>query len=309
MRTFFWVPAGTINRDRPERMVKTVAGTGDFHEVKSGGKGVISARHLTCFCEPCLTGEGDCVNEGIVVSFSETTLILAICRTAAAKAKQAAPALSTPATVRSTPATTQGLIDPISRLHRATYRVSWAYLYCNGIPDRSRPCRHHFDVPGVIGCNVVIAVRDQLSAHGNEFLTNLGKAAEHLSWAHSLAVYSGVKHDATDDSGARIGVAGTKPQFIPACSIRVIQGSTRPSLALGRLHRCQKYHSSDRRDAYSKRCPWAATCGRNGHVPQKIYPESFRLNSSIPITSSEGQWLAMAFWTRRGMVQHQGDTV
>ena len=145
MRTFFWVPAGTINRDRPERMVKTVAGTGDFHEVKSGGKGVISARHLTCFCEPCLTGEGECVNEGIVCSFSETTLILAICRTAAAKAKQAAPALSTPATVRSTPATTQGLIDPISRLHRATYRVSWAYLYCNGIPDRSRPCRHHFD--------------------------------------------------------------------------------------------------------------------------------------------------------------------
>ena len=51
-----------------------------------GDKGVISALHLTCFCEPCLTGEGDCVNEGIVGSFYETTLIQAICRTTAAKA-------------------------------------------------------------------------------------------------------------------------------------------------------------------------------------------------------------------------------
>ena len=100
VRTFFWVPAGTINRDRPERVVKTVPGTRDFHEVKSGGRGVICARHLTCFCEPCLTGEGECVNEGIVGSFSETILIPA--PTTAAKTKQAAPALSTPGTVGST---------------------------------------------------------------------------------------------------------------------------------------------------------------------------------------------------------------
>ena len=84
-------------------------------------------------------------------------------------------------------------------------------------------------VPGVIGCNELRDVRDQLSAQGNDFLTSLGKAGEH-AWAHTLAIYSGAKHDATDDYGTRVRVAGKKPQLIPACSIRVIQGSTMPCL-------------------------------------------------------------------------------
>ena len=83
--------------------------------------------------------------------------------------------------------------------------------------------------PGVIGCNVFRDVRDQLSAQEDDFLISLGKAGER-AWAHTLAIYSGAKHDPIDDSGTRVRVAGKKPQLIPACSIRVIQGSTRPCL-------------------------------------------------------------------------------
>ena len=126
-------------------------------------------------------------------------------------------------------------------------------------------------VPGVIGCNVFRDVRDQLSAQGNDFLTSLGKTGE-PAWAYTMAVYCGAKHDVIDDCGTRVRVAGKKPQLIPACSIRVIQGSTRPCLD-GQGRDCL----IERHDVHVRSLPQGielgrafVTVGHTGTIPVQI---------------------------------------
>ncbi|KAK7106653.1 uncharacterized protein [Littorina saxatilis] len=74
LRTFFWVPEGTINRDRPDRPAKTVKGTRMFHSVKCVEQGQIQSRHLTCTCHPCMSGIGDCTFLEVVGPWSSQTL-------------------------------------------------------------------------------------------------------------------------------------------------------------------------------------------------------------------------------------------
>ena len=63
LRTFFWVPEGTIDRERPA--AQTVKGTRSFHAVKCIESGCIHSRHLSCACGSCLTGIGDCLHEDV----------------------------------------------------------------------------------------------------------------------------------------------------------------------------------------------------------------------------------------------------
>ena len=95
-----------------------------------------------------------------------------------------------------------------------------------------------------MGGNVFRDVRDQLSGQGNDFRTSLGKAGEH-TWAHTLVVYCGATHDAIDDCGTRVRVAGMKPQLLPACSVCAIQWSTTAS---HRVRSCLRYSWSHRND-------------------------------------------------------------
>lgn len=111
-------------------------------------------------------------------------------------------------------------------------------------------------VPGVIGCNVLRDVREQLSAQGDDFLASLGKVGGR-AWAHTLAVYCEVKRDTTDESGTRVRVAGRKPQLIAARSIRVIRGSTRPRVD-GQVHECL----IERHDAHRRSLPQGIELGR-----------------------------------------------
>lgn len=78
LRSFFWMPHAqdTIDRNRQERAMRTVKGTRDFHQVKSGlGVGTIITRHLSCFCSSCTSGEGDCANLEVVGLLKEHTLV------------------------------------------------------------------------------------------------------------------------------------------------------------------------------------------------------------------------------------------
>ena len=75
LRTFFWVPEEKIERNRPDRNVKTVKGTREFHHIKSGGQGRLTSRHLTCVCMSCLFGVGMCANTDIVGPWQVYTLV------------------------------------------------------------------------------------------------------------------------------------------------------------------------------------------------------------------------------------------
>ena len=63
LRTFFWVGEDDIIRERGERNVKTLPGTRKFHCVRSNSDGGIQARHLTCYCDACITGTGQCSSQ------------------------------------------------------------------------------------------------------------------------------------------------------------------------------------------------------------------------------------------------------
>ncbi|XP_070562440.1 uncharacterized protein [Ptychodera flava] len=76
-RSFFFVPKGTINRSRPNRVVtKSVPGTQQLHAVRCVQSGVIEVRHLSCFCEKCMTGDKnkECTDVSYVGGWKEVQL-------------------------------------------------------------------------------------------------------------------------------------------------------------------------------------------------------------------------------------------
>lgn len=74
-RKFFHVPKGEIERNRPDRMIKTVKGTRTFHQVQGCGPYKIKSRKLSCFCDVCLKGiDGTCANLSYVGEFNQTKL-------------------------------------------------------------------------------------------------------------------------------------------------------------------------------------------------------------------------------------------
>ena len=67
-RVFLYVGDDEVNRERPQRDVKTaLKGTRLLHAVRREEPGVVGVRLLSCFCEGCLTGNGEtCTNTDYV---------------------------------------------------------------------------------------------------------------------------------------------------------------------------------------------------------------------------------------------------
>ena len=65
-RTVFFVDE--INRDRGHERVdlKTLKGTRKLHCIRGQSSGAVSTRNLSCFCEPCVTCAGYCLNKDYV---------------------------------------------------------------------------------------------------------------------------------------------------------------------------------------------------------------------------------------------------
>ena len=62
-RTFVLVQANEIDRNKPERVVKTLPGTRKLHSIRSTDTRFnISTRHVSCYCKPCIHGEDLCEN-------------------------------------------------------------------------------------------------------------------------------------------------------------------------------------------------------------------------------------------------------
>lgn len=73
LRTFFYVEE--VKRDSIESKLQTVKGTQTFHDVRGVSKGVIIARHLTCFCPGCIQREGqECEHLNLVGSWEAHSL-------------------------------------------------------------------------------------------------------------------------------------------------------------------------------------------------------------------------------------------
>ncbi|XP_070549241.1 uncharacterized protein [Ptychodera flava] len=70
-RRFFFIPRGSIERNRPTRVVKKfVKGTQQLHGVRCVRPGVIDVRKLSCFCISCATEDGsNCLNTAHVDSW------------------------------------------------------------------------------------------------------------------------------------------------------------------------------------------------------------------------------------------------
>lgn len=62
-RSIFYVPFEDVARERPNRAIKTVAGTRRLHSVKSIEGGVVATRNLSCFCNSCQDNRGVCDNQ------------------------------------------------------------------------------------------------------------------------------------------------------------------------------------------------------------------------------------------------------
>lgn len=77
-RHFFLVDS--INRDRPERILKTsVKGTRKLHSVRGITPGVVCTRNLGCVCSNCLFGDDEaCVNDAYVQAWNVELLNLQI---------------------------------------------------------------------------------------------------------------------------------------------------------------------------------------------------------------------------------------
>jgi hypothetical protein len=76
-RSFFFVKKGDINRDRPEREVKTaLSGTRVLHAVRTVEPGVLDTRLLGCFCEGCVspTQQSHCSNATYVMPWQKRVL-------------------------------------------------------------------------------------------------------------------------------------------------------------------------------------------------------------------------------------------
>ncbi|VDH93817.1 Hypothetical predicted protein [Mytilus galloprovincialis] len=74
-RTILWVSSDDINRNRPDRNVKTVKGTRKLHSVLGIKRGVINTRRLSCFCSQCREKRYDrCLNTRYVEGWKEVRL-------------------------------------------------------------------------------------------------------------------------------------------------------------------------------------------------------------------------------------------
>lgn len=65
-RKFIFIPRGTINRDRPDRAgadVKSVEGTRSLHCSRGLMPYVLRIRERSCFCQACISEEGECRNQ------------------------------------------------------------------------------------------------------------------------------------------------------------------------------------------------------------------------------------------------------
>ncbi|KAK7100262.1 uncharacterized protein [Littorina saxatilis] len=61
LRTFFWVAEGEILRQRG-RQVQTLKGTRSLHAVRCVEANTVATRDLSCMCDACLSGIGECSN-------------------------------------------------------------------------------------------------------------------------------------------------------------------------------------------------------------------------------------------------------
>jgi hypothetical protein len=73
LRTFFWVPEGSINRNRPD--AKRVVGIQALHLVWCLEAGKVQTRHLSCCCQPCKSGVGACLNPTVAGEWTTSSLI------------------------------------------------------------------------------------------------------------------------------------------------------------------------------------------------------------------------------------------
>ena len=74
MRTMFYIPQESVNRDRTHRDVGRVEGTRKIHCLKNVSGGIVAARNLSCFCEPCWQGNDGCLNVPYVQPWREVKL-------------------------------------------------------------------------------------------------------------------------------------------------------------------------------------------------------------------------------------------
>ncbi|XP_070201835.1 uncharacterized protein [Littorina saxatilis] len=66
-RSFKFFGGGSIPRGRPRtETTKTLQGTRSLHCVRGHTPHIVSSRVNSCFCEPCITSEGVCMNEEFV---------------------------------------------------------------------------------------------------------------------------------------------------------------------------------------------------------------------------------------------------
>ncbi|XP_023932112.1 uncharacterized protein LOC106179961 [Lingula anatina] len=74
-RQFFFVREGTIVRDRPDRTGgKGIPGTRKLHCVRGHSPFIVSYKERSCFCEACVTLEGECTNKSFVEDWKEVSL-------------------------------------------------------------------------------------------------------------------------------------------------------------------------------------------------------------------------------------------
>ena len=71
-RVFFYVT--DIERNNSDKM-QTVPNTRLLHDIKSSERGVVEYRQLACFCAPCISRDGDCVNEDQVTGYTKFNLL------------------------------------------------------------------------------------------------------------------------------------------------------------------------------------------------------------------------------------------
>lgn len=75
LRTCFYIPSASIDRNRDHRYIKTVPGTMKLHSIKTVQDGIVATRNLSCFCKYCLQGSGgSCQNSLFVEDWQEVKL-------------------------------------------------------------------------------------------------------------------------------------------------------------------------------------------------------------------------------------------
>lgn len=76
-RDFYYVESEDIRRNRERCQVKTINGTRALHSIQTCNKtgDAIKIRQLSCFCEACVTEDGECANSAYVSEWTEQPLI------------------------------------------------------------------------------------------------------------------------------------------------------------------------------------------------------------------------------------------